>query len=199
MGGFEAVEGVLYDEALGGGEVHTADAFEVEVGGGFDAGGIATADDFVEVRDKLELFQPAVDPVVRGAGDDCAGDVFFAAVGQGLADAGHGIEFCDFLADPGVSLDADGGPVEGFPGEFFEPGFGRPGVEIGADALDVFFKWKVVAVFKEDVLHRLVDGPFGVEDDTIEVEEEGARIHGMINNRIGGDRNVELGGEFFRL
>ncbi len=114
---------------------------------------------------------------MRGAGDDGAGDVFFAAVGEGFADTGHGVEFGDFLADPSVALDADGGPVEGFSGEFFETGFGRPGVEVGADALDVFFEGEVVSVFEEDVSHRLVDGPFGVEDDSVEVEEEGAGFH----------------------
>jgi len=45
-------------------------------------------------------------------------------VGEGFADAGHGIEFSDFFADPNVPGDANGVPVEGFSGEFFEVFFG---------------------------------------------------------------------------
>jgi len=64
VGGFKTVEGVLDHEALGGDSVHAADAFEVEVGGGFDAGGIAPADDVTEVRGELKFIEPAVDPIV---------------------------------------------------------------------------------------------------------------------------------------
>lgn len=192
VGGFEAVERIFDDEAIFGREVHAANSFEVEVGGWFNAGGIATADDFLEVRDEPEFLEPAIDPVVGRAGDDGAGDVFFEAEVEGFANAGHGVEFGDLFADPGVSGDADGGPVEGFSGEFFEVGFRGPGIEVGADALDVFREREVVAVFEEDIAHGCVDGPFGVEDDSVEVEEDGGRFHGGKVNVERRTSNVEI-------
>jgi hypothetical protein len=39
--------------------------------------------------------------------------------------------------------------------------------------LDILCEREVVIVVEEDFPDRLVDGPFGVEDDAVEVEEDG--------------------------
>jgi valyl-tRNA synthetase len=68
------------------------------------------------IRDESEIFEPAIDPFVVGAGDDGGFDLLLAAKGDGFADAGHGIEAGDFLADPDVAFEVDGVPVEGLAG-----------------------------------------------------------------------------------
>jgi hypothetical protein len=178
VGGFETIERILDDEAFFGRKVHAPHGFEVEIWRGFDAGGVFASDDVGEVREKPEFLEPAIDPVVGGTGDNGAGEGYIPAVFESVTDTGHGVEFGNFFADPLVADPADGLPFEGLAGEFFETGFGRPGFEVGADALDILLERKIVSVLEEDIADGFVDGPFGVENDTVEVEENGSGFHG---------------------
>jgi len=125
---------------------------------------------------EVEFFKPAVDPVVGGGGDNEKGDGLFFEPSEELGDAVHG----GLGGDGGFELClagwVDAVPVVGFSGEVFEVGLGRPGVKIGSDALDVGFEGELLAFGGEEITPGFVDGPFGVEDDAVEVAEDGFRI-----------------------
>lgn len=52
--GEDAVEGIFDDKAAVRGEVEAFGSFEVEIGCGFDAGGVTSADGCLEVGGKVE-------------------------------------------------------------------------------------------------------------------------------------------------
>ena len=63
-------------------------------------------------------------------------------------------------------------PIEGKSGEFFEVGLGRPCGEVGSDAARVNIKWQVLAVGFKGSFPRLVDRPFGIDQDAVEVKDD---------------------------
>ena len=172
-GGDEAVVGIFNDEGVFGVDFETAESFLEEVGGGFDSGGVATADDGFEVFKEGEFFEPAVDPIVAGGGDDGEAEGVFLGEFDAVADAGEGVEFFDLGFDVALALGVDPFPVEFFAGKFFEIGLGGEVLKVTADAADVGLEFEDVAGHAVELLVGLVDGPFGVDDDAVEVEEEG--------------------------
>ena len=155
------------------------DRLEVKVGSGFDFWGVASANDGLEIGSEPEVFEPAIDPIVVGAGDDGAGDILLLEMGQGLANSRNRIELADFLSDRDVASRVDSFPIEIQPGERFEVGFRRPSVEVRPDALHVGLEGEFLSVLEKKVAPGFVNGPLGIENHSVEIEENGARVEGV--------------------
>ena len=176
MGGFHTVERVFDDEAFRGGEVYSPDRFEVEIGCGFDFWSIAFADCGLKKGGQAKVIEPSVDPIVIGAGDDGAGNFLPSEMFQSSAESGNGFKFGDLFSNNDIASGIDGLPVEGLSREGFEVGFGRPSIEVGADALDVGFESELLFVLEKEVAPGFVDGPLGVENDAVEIKKNGVGI-----------------------
>ena len=86
---------------------------------------VVAADGAVEVLEQIELFEPAIDPAVGGAGDDGEFEAEGFAVSDGFGDSGQWWVGGELFADPDVTFFVDGGPIEFYfvIGEIFEMSF----------------------------------------------------------------------------
>lgn len=79
------------------------------------------------------------------------------------------------LSLAGLALHFDGVPVEGTACAIFEIASRVvAGVEVGADDLRVKFDGQLVTVLGEDFSPGVVTGAFSVNDEAVEVENDGA-------------------------
>ncbi|MFM2243536.1 MAG: hypothetical protein RLZ97_2392 [Verrucomicrobiota bacterium] len=157
--------------------VELAEGFEPEVGSGLDAWGIAAADHGLEVFPQIEAVQPAIDPMVGGARNDGAWDACGGEQIEGGKDPGHGAGEFEVAMDFDLAGSVELMPIETASGEFLEVELGRPGIEVRADAAHVGGQREVVTVGGEGALPGLVDGPLGIDQNAIEVEEDGLKTH----------------------
>ena len=171
FGGPESVFRVFEGPDFVGVEVGEFEGLEVEVGCGFGAGYEVAGDAVLEVMAEVEGGEVARYPVEVGAGDDEFGE---GGVFEQVDDAGAGfvledveVDGAEFLVDFFFGLGEVGEPLEEFCGLFFDL-VGAASDDILPDVGGVF-----EVVLGEHLLPGFDLGGFGVEDESIEVEEEG--------------------------
>jgi hypothetical protein len=173
-GGEEAVAGIFEDDRGGGIDAESRGGGEEEVGGGLRGGDVVKATRQGETVEQADPGEVALDPAPRGTRGDGAGDSQIRGGVEELEHAGKRGEL--FHAFEGVAFAPEVaiGPVDRGSDEGFEVRLWIEAVEIAADAGGVDLKRQVVSVGEIVVAPGFVDGAFGVENETVEVENQGA-------------------------
>ena len=125
---------------------------------------------------------------MRAARRDGAGQTETGRLNETIAYARQLAGFRQELADAAFASCVFGDPVERQAGEFFEIGHRIVVLaEIAADALREGLDGEVMAVVRVQLAPGLIDGAFGVEDEAVEVEDDGADGgEGIHDARCGG-------------
>lgn len=142
----------------------------------------------MEVIVQTELVHPRVDPCARAAGGDGDAQAEGVSFLKPVSDARKKVQVLAQFPLAGLADDFDGVPIESTAGAFFEiPTRIIAGVEIGADNLGVKLHGQLVAVLGKDFSPSVVTGAFGINDEAVEVEDDGAKgsRHGCEGNELG--------------
>ncbi len=170
----EAVEGIFEDEGLVGGDTEGVGGGE-EVGGiGLGAGDVVEGADGVEAVGDTEAVEPRENPRGGGTGGDGAWE---AGVFGVLEDGFDAWEDGGGIAEPAGDIGAllvEGVPIEGGAAEAIEFYGGVVLVEVAPDASGPDVEGEGVAVFGVEEAPGFEDGGFGIDDEAVEVEDEGA-------------------------
>ena len=186
LGSPDAIGGIFKSERLVSVEVEGGEGSQEQVRGGFETGGVFTADDCVEQVPKIQALKVGIHPGVRGTGSNCQSKTQAAGRFQGIRDPGHGRQGSLPIKAGAMRLFVQGGAVKRLTGEFFKLGdrveVGNGGTHHGPNP---FIEWEFLTVAGIEVLPDLHLGCFGVEDETVEVKNEGLDHLSPENNGMG--------------
>ena len=127
----------------------------------------------LELLEETDPLQPAVHPAVRGTGDHRQLHACCFGRGHRFGNARHGRRALQVFLDARLARFVEAMPVNRVPGQVLEVGLWRPGVEVRPDALVEGLKGERVTVILENLTPSFIDGPLGVDDQSVKVEEEG--------------------------
>ncbi len=173
-GGVDPMGRIFENEGVGWGDFEATEAFLENVRMGLRPEGAAAGYDGVKGACKADLGQEAVEPFGFGTGANSEFQADGTGVGNDLIRAAIGLKGADlFVLSPFpedvkvLCRDGESGP--------FTEGVARVESGVGAtDAASVFSRIESLSVFGKDRRPSLERDPFGVDQKSVEVEDNGA-------------------------
>ena len=171
-GSAHPVRRVLEDHAAAGGDLQAAGSEEKQLGVGLDPGDVVASDDHVQQVADLVTAEPALDPAARAARGHRPGQAPGLRVAEERLDPR---EQRLGLAQPvrgGPDLALELLPGQGLPHQRLEVGVGVEAT-VGAEGVLPLVEAQGLPATLVGALPGLVDRRFGVDDETVEVQDDG--------------------------
>lgn len=204
-GGAETVEGVFEDNRLLGYDAEFFSGVEEEARVGLHLASVIDGGDVVKMSVQAELIHPGVDPYARAAAGDGDAQAERGGFLQTVRHAGQQLQVLAQFTLAGLAFDFDRVPVEHKTRELFEitPWIVAAGDEVAANSLCIALQRQIMAMLVKDFPPGEVTGAFSVNDEAVEVEDDGADGWGHADGlpRVAKDakdsKAVKTGGPIF--